>query len=146
MANPHITLTASNIKYLLVLKELNQTDGGVRCASIAEALGVSRPSVHRMIDTLKELGLVQKSRYGMVFFTRQGQVLAEQYSIYYCIVCRYFAAVLLEETDKKAAAFALLAEIPLDSIAAMCSCMEVEMQRRTETGSALSSIRLSPNA
>lgn len=133
MANQHLTLTSANIKYLLVLQELDQDGNGVRCANVAEALGVSRPSVHRMIDTLKGLKLVEKSRYGMVHITALGRFLAEQYNEYYNIVCQYFRTVLPEETDKKAAAFALLAEIPLDSIAAMCSRMEAEMEG-CETG------------
>lgn len=45
------TLTASNIRYLLTMKELDRDGCGVRCVDLASALNLSKPSVHNMMDT-----------------------------------------------------------------------------------------------
>ena len=81
MANTGKDLTAANIRYLLALRDLDGDQRGVRCVSIAEALGVSKPSVHAMMDTLKKLSLVDKDRYGTVRFTPAGRELADRYAI-----------------------------------------------------------------
>ena len=85
MANTK-TLTASNIRYLLAMKELGRADGGARCIDIAAALKLSKPSVHNMMDSLSRSGLVCKNAYGMVYFTDAGREAAERYA-------RYFSAV-----------------------------------------------------
>ena len=46
-----LDLTASNIKYLLVLKDLDAGRKGTRCVDVASKLGVSRPSVYTMINS-----------------------------------------------------------------------------------------------
>lgn len=54
------TLTASNIRYLLTMKELDRDGCGVRCVDLASALNLSKPSVHNMMDTFSELGIISK--------------------------------------------------------------------------------------
>ena len=83
MANRKQILTASNIKYSLALYALNPDSTGIRCIRLAKALGVSKPSVHKMISTLKDMKLVRKDLYGTVSFTDTGHELARQYSGYY---------------------------------------------------------------
>lgn len=84
MANS-ISLTASNIRYLLTVQALDNGNG-VRCVDLAAALNHSRPSVHNMMDTLEEMGLVQRNAGGVITLSDQGRVLAKQYD-------RYFKAV-----------------------------------------------------
>ena len=62
-----IVLTASNIRYLLAMKELDHDGSGVRCSAIANALRLSKPSVHNMMNTFRRLGLVQKDAYRACF-------------------------------------------------------------------------------
>ena len=47
---PHAqqALTAANIRYLLVIRELGVQQRGVRGSDIAQRLGVTRPSVFTM--------------------------------------------------------------------------------------------------
>ena len=76
-------LTTTNIKYLIAINQLYNKQNGVRCTDLANMLGVSKPSVHRMVETMKNTGLIDKDRYGEIFFTQEGQELAEKYSSYY---------------------------------------------------------------
>ncbi|MCI1966403.1 MAG: helix-turn-helix domain-containing protein [Oscillospiraceae bacterium] len=127
MADKDQALTASNIKYLLVLEELSRDTGGVRCVDIADTLGVTKPSVHMMMKTLKNMELVCKDKYGMVFFTKQGRCLAKQYSKYFKTIDTYFHPIFPKGTDIKAVACVLLAGLSDKSIQRMCSMMQYEM-------------------
>lgn len=124
MANQNTTLTASNIKYLLVLYHISPANTGTRCVRIAENLGVTKPSVHTMMNTLKDMGLVQKDLYGSVSFTEKGLALTERYSEYFDLISSYFSEILPEEADAKSAACALLAELPEKSLSIFCDKYE----------------------
>ena len=65
-------LTASNIRYLLTMKELDGDGRGVRCIALATALGLSKPSVHNMMGTFSQMGLISRDSYGAAFFTDEG--------------------------------------------------------------------------
>lgn len=65
-------LSASNIKYLLALRSLCGPSNEIRCVSVADALGISKASVHAMMNALKEKNLIEKNHYGMVHFTPGG--------------------------------------------------------------------------
>ena len=73
-------LSASNIKYLLALRSLCGPSNEIRCVSVADALGISKASVHAMMNALKEKNLIEKNHYGMVHFTPEGRSLADQYA------------------------------------------------------------------
>ena len=51
-------LSASNIKYLLALRSLCGPSNEIRCVSVADALGISKASVHAMMNALKEKNLI----------------------------------------------------------------------------------------
>ncbi len=130
MANSKNELTVSNIRYLLVMYDLCEGGTGTRCVRIAEALGLSKPSVHAMVNTLKDMQLVHKDSYGVVSFTEQGQKLAEQYSGYFRTISGLFEALLPDSSDVRSAACALLSEIGPDHLNEMCKRI---VQRKTET-------------
>ena len=76
------TLTASNIRYLLTMKGLDRDGCGVRCVALASALNLSKPSVHNMMDTFSELGIISKTSYGVAHFTDSGNDTARRYGHY----------------------------------------------------------------
>ena len=43
MTNRNPALTAANIRYLLVIRELDTEKRGARCIDVAKALGVTKP-------------------------------------------------------------------------------------------------------
>ena len=51
-------------------------DGGVRSVDVAERLGVSKASVNKAVSVLKDLGMVEQSRYGRVTLTPEGEAYA----------------------------------------------------------------------
>ena len=63
--------------------------------------------------------LIRKDRYGEAFFTDDGRDLAERYSRYFDDICGSLSSLLTNEADVKAAAYALLAEVPEASLEEM---------------------------
>ncbi len=62
--------------YLEVILELEQFGEKVRSVDIAAKMGVSRPSVNKAMQALKEAGMVEQQRYGAVVLTERGRVRA----------------------------------------------------------------------
>ena len=48
------SLTASNILYLLAMREIDKSGEGMRCTRIANMLNLSKPSVHSMMNVFTE--------------------------------------------------------------------------------------------
>ena len=120
MANQQLNLTKSNLKYLLVLHELNQKPGGIRCVDVADALHITKPSVHTMMNTLKNMQLINKDKYGVVKFTPMGQLMAAQYNNYFQTIFQYFAEILPNSENIQNATYVLLSEIPPETLDTMC--------------------------
>lgn len=124
------TLSASSIRYLIAMHSLS-SESGIRCVDIAQALHVTKPSVHRMMEILSDKALVQKKKYGMVFLTEDGRELAVRYSVYYDIIFRFFhRKFALPQEDSRNAAFALLAGISEEHIKDMCKIMKAAFYQK----------------
>lgn len=114
-------LTAANIRYLLAIEDLDRDGKGVRCVDVAQALGITKPSVHSMVGSMKDMGLLEKPRYGVIRLTDLGRSTADRYQVYFRTICRHFARFLPQRQDVLAAALALLSELKLESVVEMCS-------------------------
>jgi Mn-dependent DtxR family transcriptional regulator len=121
-------LTASNIKYLLILKKLSYEKNGVRCVDIASELGVTKPSVHAMMNSLKSVDLIHQCSYGVVALTIQGQKTAGQYERYYEALSKLLHSFFPKEADMKSAIYAILAELSENSLNKMCDNISSEMK------------------
>ncbi|MGN1021443.1 MAG: metal-dependent transcriptional regulator [Aristaeellaceae bacterium] len=71
-----MNLTASQIRFLLAVLSLTSMDEDVASKNIAHILGISRPSVHGMLEQMIERGLVEKARYGRARLTAEGFAVA----------------------------------------------------------------------
>ncbi|MBQ9673307.1 MAG: hypothetical protein IJV39_01640 [Ruminococcus sp.] len=111
MANSQITLTSSNIKYLVVLYQLCAENGETRCVYVADKLGVSKPSVHTMMDNLKQMDIISKKKYGTVALTEKGIEVAELYHDYFIGLKEKFGKIFSNKSDVNSAAYAMLCEI-----------------------------------
>lgn len=114
-------LTASNIRYLLTMKELDNEGNGVRCVDIASTLKLSKPSVHNMLDTFVEMGFIRKAAYGIAIFTELGNETALRYDRYY----RYVSGVLSRSFpelagDVQTATCSLISVLPQQSLERIC--------------------------
>ena len=114
-----IALTASNIRYLLKIKELGESGHGARCVDIAASLGLSKPSVSNMLGTFINMGLVNKNSYGAAYLTKEGSEAAERYGQYYesvsALLGEYFPGI----DNVENLACLLLSEIPEESLAGL---------------------------
>lgn len=66
-------MTISKEDYLRVLLLNEQKGGVVYSKDIAEKLNVSRASVSRMMNVLKQKGLIEKEKYGYIILTIKGR-------------------------------------------------------------------------
>ncbi len=63
--------------YVELIAELIESDGEARVVDIAARLGVSQPTVNKVLTRLRREGLVQGRPYRGVFLTEEGAALAE---------------------------------------------------------------------
>jgi Mn-dependent DtxR family transcriptional regulator len=63
--------------YLEQIFLLQKVNNNVRVTDIAEALQISKPSVNRAINTLKEEGYLSHEHYGTIVLTEVGSKVAE---------------------------------------------------------------------
>ena len=73
-------LTKTHLKYLLALYRLSQKRPDLPSMEVARLLGVSKPSVVRMLEVLMEQGLAVKARYGKIYLTDTGFLMAKRLS------------------------------------------------------------------
>ena len=77
---------------LQISKEMDTA--GVRITDIANKLGVSKPSVIRAMQILKDDGYVEKEAYGDIFLTSKGKVKAGQVLYRHGTLTEFFTDVL----------------------------------------------------
>ena len=116
MANTNANkLSASHIRYLLVLKKLAASDLGVRSVELAAELGVSKPSVCNMLCVLAEMKLVDKQPRSIVYLTQAGNQMAKKYSEYYDAVFAILTKYISPES-----VCSLIAGMTEDSLEELC--------------------------
>lgn len=78
------------------LECIYQTNGGqgVKSTDIAAKLSVSKPSVHRAIVTLAEMGLLTQEKYSLIYLTEAGQKKAAEVSEKHRILSGFLQEVL----------------------------------------------------
>ena len=101
-------LPGARLRYLFSLARLCQENGGARAVEIAAMLGVTRPSVHRMMDALKKQGLIAQEG-ALLCLTAQGQGVLAQYRAEYEAFLHFFQRRLgLSLLESEDSAIALL--------------------------------------
>ncbi len=103
--------TASHIKYLLFIKKLSENGTGIRSSDLAEKLGISKPSVHNMINILTYMNFVKKESRGLIFFTPIGLETASMYEYYYIKIKNKLFSPDIEDSAADTAICAFLAEL-----------------------------------
>lgn len=124
MPNSNLTLTASNIRYLLAIHILSEGDSNVRSSNIADVLGISKPSVHGMMDTLQSMNLIQKAEYNRIRLTPLGKEIAALYQQYYTEIYSMLDELLTDKNEIDGAVYALLAVISTESLSMLCKKRE----------------------
>ena len=75
-------LTMANEDYLesiyRIMKEQPEDDRSVRSVDVAEQLGVSKASVSKALSSLRQAGMIEQTRYGRVWLTKEGEAYARR--------------------------------------------------------------------
>lgn len=95
------TLTASQEDYLKQIYILAREQEEVRVTDVAKYLGLSKPSVNRAINTLKEDGFIVHEHYGTVTLTPKGEKAANNIYESYKVIRKFLIEVL--EVDEETA-------------------------------------------
>lgn len=106
-------LTGAQARYLLAVYRLGLGGRDVRCADIARMLGVTRPSVAKMLSFFSQKRLIAREPYGKVYLTDNGYLLARCYAQRLETVESVLVAELaLTQEEAQLAACALLDVLP----------------------------------
>ena len=109
-------LSAANIRYLIAMKANERPDGVIRGADVARALGCTRPSVHKMVESLSAMGLISKaSPYAAIRFTPAGEAAARDCLARYCAAEKKLLHAFPDLRQPENLVCALLAALPAES-------------------------------
>lgn len=109
-------LSAAHIRYLISMHRLKKGDNTIRCVEIAQALDISKPSVHAMMKLLCNMELVHKENYGVVYLTEKGLETAERYSRGYDFILGCLGGVLTDENSINSSVCMLLTSLPEEKL------------------------------
>ena len=87
-------LSSSMEDYLREIYVLTQKNDEVRVTDIAQLLGISKPSVNRAMNTLKEQGYIEHEHYGTIKLTKAGAEAGKSVYDTYKIVYKFLTDVL----------------------------------------------------
>ena len=87
-------LSSSMEDYLREIYVLTQKNDEVRVTDIAQLLGISKPSVNRAMNTLKEQGYIEHELYGTIKLTKAGAEAGKSVYDTYKIVYKFLTDVL----------------------------------------------------
>ena len=100
-------------RYLLCIYRLQKEKKHIRCVDIATDLGVTRPSVSKMMKCMVRMELVEPEYCEAVRLTPQGFALAEQLNENYDLTYAFFRRILrLPPADAKEHTFLFLSDFP----------------------------------
>ena len=107
-------LTAAHLRYLLAIYDVSQTHLDICSRSIAEKLGVTKPSVVRIMNLLMDRGMIVKEHYGKIYLTDRGIFVAKAVQEQLDLVLQNFPPVSIDLTDEEryTAALALTSSLP----------------------------------
>ena len=71
-------LTPSREDYLEALILLEKQNKKIKSVDIASMLNISKPSVTKAMNNLKELGLIEKTTYSSITLTNEGRKVAAE--------------------------------------------------------------------
>ena len=124
-------ITQTNLRYLLAVYELMGSNAGVAAVEVSRRMGVSKPSVTRMLGVLAKRGLLVKEPYGKVRLTERGALLAQEYAVCVDMVQRRLPRLEFSLTDSETAELAcvLAAALPCAQHAVRMDIKRIAPQR-----------------
>ncbi|NLT10081.1 MAG: metal-dependent transcriptional regulator [Ruminococcus sp.] len=123
---------AGQIKYLVAIKELADIDEYVRCVNISRHLGVSRPSVSKMLRCLANSGLVYEDFCNSVVLTPEGEKEVEALFSSFKEVYTFFHKFLkLPESEAHEQSLRFITEFPNETCERLKGLVRRTLKKRT---------------
>ncbi|MBQ7378298.1 MAG: helix-turn-helix domain-containing protein [Clostridia bacterium] len=89
---------------------------GVKNVEIAQALDYSKPSVHNMLKSLAEAGVVNQEIFGLAHFTDGGRILAGKYEVCFELLQNKMNELCGAGATTEIAICGILADMPPEKI------------------------------
>ena len=87
-------------EYLKNMYILKQQNNKIRVTDIAEKMNISKASVNKAVNNLKEAGLLEYQSYGAIILTEEGENLAKKILEAYDIVYVFLKDVINVEDEQ----------------------------------------------
>jgi DtxR family manganese transport transcriptional regulator len=110
--------------YVELIADLIDSTGEARSVDIAKRLGVTTPTVARMIGRLKETGWIKTQPYRAIFLTEDGRRVAEASRRRHQIVVEFLTAIGVSEEIARADAEGLEHHVSEETLAAFERCLK----------------------
>lgn len=126
-------LCAGQYRYLLSIYRLQQEHRQIRCVDIANDLGVTRPSVSKMMKCMVRMELVEPDYCQSVRLTHKGMELAVKSNSDYDMVYAFFRRMIkLQPDEAKEHAFLFLSTFPAATSKRLAEIMQnsIEASRK----------------
>ena len=112
-----MNLCAGQYRYLLCIYRLQREKGRIRCVDIAADLGVTRPSVSKMMKCMLRMELVEPEYCEAVRLTPRGIELAARLDGDYEMTYAFFRRILrLPPAEAKEHAFLFISDFPESTV------------------------------
>jgi len=115
-----IKFTSSQIRYVIWILRLTRGECGVKNGELASALGYSRPSVHNMLKSLADMGVVTQEAFGLAHLTNAGCALAREYAACFALVEQAMNGLCGKNVITEITICGILADLPRERIRALC--------------------------
>ena len=99
-------LREAHLRYLLAIYELGKSTPDMGTQAIAKALNCSKASVTKMMAILMDMNLLVRERYGKIYLTDTGFLLAKDMLRCVEVICNRLPAVGFDLTREETAALA----------------------------------------
>lgn len=109
-------LTSSQIRYMIWMFRLSRNGAGVKNIELATVLELSKPSIHNMLKSLAEMGIVTKQTYGLAHFTDEGRMLAKKYETCFKLLESRLSELCGDNTITENSICGILADLPCEKI------------------------------
>ena len=110
-------LCAGQCRYLLCIYRLEREKSRIRCVDIANDLGVTRPSVSKMMKCMVRMELIDPDYCEAVQLTEKGREIAENFNADYDLTYAFFRRILkLSPVEAKDHAFLFLSTFPNSTV------------------------------
>ncbi len=124
-------LCAGQYRYLLSIYRLQREKKSIRCVDIATDLGVTRPSVSKMMKCMVRMELIEPDYCEAVRLTENGLAIAEKYNDNYDMIYAFFRRMLrLSPDEAKEHAFLFLSTFPQGTARKLSEVMQRSIEAR----------------